>query len=236
MSLNSSKRYSRQLPLLGFEGQEKLRRATVLIAGLGGLGSVVSLYLAAAGIGSLIIYDPDFVEESNLNRQILYDEASLGLPKSPLAARRIRLLNSSTKILYFQKKINKTDLEELKMKPTLIVDALDNWDSRLELDSYACEHKIPLVHAAIDGLHGQLLITDPAKGVCLKCISPKQTTRRMEPIPSLGAAVGVLGSLEALAAINTITGKNWLKPSTLYIIDLSRGMTVDHLPLAGCTF
>ncbi len=230
--MSTNARFLRQLPIIGVEGQEKLRRSHVTIVGLGGLGSLVSILLTAAGVGVLTIIDGDRVEPSNLNRQILYDEASIGLPKAVMAAYRLSAFNSSTRINYIYDYINNNNIYKYIRSTDLIIDALDNWNTRLVLDKIACEENIPVIHGAIDGLYGQVLVTQPEKDICLKCIAPP--TETANPPPSIGAAVATVASLQAHAAISMLTGKNWVEPATLYYIELDPP-TIHKIKLKPCS-
>lgn len=230
MSINA--RFLRQLPIIGVEGQEKLRRSHVTIVGLGGLGSTVSILLAAAGVGTLTIIDGDRVEPSNLNRQILYDEASIGLPKAVMAAHRLSAFNSLIKINYINDYINNNNINNYIRNTDLIIDALDSWNTRLILDKIACKKNIPIIHGAVDGLYGQVLITRPEKNICLKCIAPP--TETTNPPPSIGAAVSIVASLQAHAAISMLAGKNWVEPATLYYIELDPP-TIHKIKLKPCS-
>ncbi len=231
MTLHIDEKYSRQLPLIGVEGQQKLQKSKVAIIGLGGLGSLVSIYLTLAGIGELTIIDGDNVEPSNLNRQLLYDEASIGLPKAILAARRLKQYNSHVRIRYYTQSIEEdTNLEEIIGNTDLIIDALDNWKTRKIIGEYAYKNNIPIVHAAIDGFYGQLILLEPSKGYSIECIAP--TRDKKKQIPSLGPAVGVIASLQALLAIQYLTNK-LEETGILYILDLKRH-EITKLKLAPC--
>ncbi|MCE4609124.1 MAG: HesA/MoeB/ThiF family protein [Desulfurococcales archaeon] len=233
MTRETHERYSRQIPLLGVEGQRRLLNSHVVVVGLGGLGSLVSTYLALAGVGKLTLIDGDRVEWSNLNRQLLYDEASIGLPKPVIAARRIRQYNTHTEVDYHITRITKNiDLEKTIGKPDLIIDALDNWISRKILGKYMCENNIPLVHAAVDGFYGQVILLDPNKGYCIDCIAPRTEHKRKTPIPNVGAGVGVIASLEALTAIEYLSGITD-RTGILYVIDLKHRQ-ITELKLKPC--
>ncbi len=221
-------RYSRQLPIIGARAQERLSRSRVAIVGLGGLGSIVSMYLAAAGVGELVIVDSDRVDWNNLNRQLLYDAASIGLPKAPLAARRLRMINPCSRISYSQERITRDNVHDVIGGADLIVDCLDNWETRLVLDWYAHQTDTPLLHAAVESYYGQLLLVKPGETACLHCIAPPR--EREGPIPVLGPAVGVVASLQALAAVRTLTGDPWPQPGILLLVDSKRG-TIDSIPL-----
>lgn len=221
-----SPRYSRQIPLLGAEGQERLSRSTVAVVGLGGLGSTVSLYLAAAGVGRLVLVDGDRVEEGNLNRQILYDEASIGLPKPFIAARRIRLLNSCVETVPVYEWVTRDNADRILGEADLVVDALDNWSGRLVLDEYTERTGKPLVHGAVERLYGQVMLVVPG-GPRLRAIAPGGEKRGV--IPVMAPAVGVIASLEAELAVEALLG-DYTRAGRLYIVDL-RLMDIQSVEL-----
>ena len=221
-----SPRYSRQIPLLGVEGQERLSRSTVAVVGLGGLGSTVSLYLAAAGVGRLVLVDGDRVEDGNLNRQILYDEASIGLPKPFIAARRIRLLNSCVETVPVHEWVTRDNADRILGEADLVVDALDNWSGRLVLDEYTERAGKPLVHGAVERLYGQVMLVVPG-GPRLRAIAPGGEKRGV--IPVMAPAVGVIASLEAELAVEALLG-DYTRAGRLYIVDL-RLMDIQSVEL-----
>ena len=220
-------RYARQIPIIGEEGQEKLSKSKVAIVGLGGLGSITSQYLAAAGVGELIIIDSDVVEDNNLNRQLLYDTPSIGLPKAPIAARRLKSLNPCTEIKWYQGKLTKENIDEVIGEVDLILDCLDNWETRLVLDDYSWRKGIPLLHAAVEQFYGQIYFSIPGKTACLRCIAPRQDAKREGGIPVIGAGVGVIASLQALIAIQYLVGV-FKEPGTLILVDSKRG-SIDKI-------
>ena len=199
-----SERYIRQIPLIGEEGCSALERAEVFIAGAGGLGSPVSLYLAAAGVGRLRIADPDTVDESNLNRQILHPESRLGENKAVSAKKTIEAANRDCKVTALPEKIDDTSALRLIGDAELIVDCLDNFEARYVLNRAALSLGIPLLHAAVSGYSGQLTLVIPEKTPCLSCIFPRMEDKGTSP--ALGAACGVVGSLQALEAVRILTG------------------------------
>jgi molybdopterin-synthase adenylyltransferase len=204
----NSQRYLRQLiiPGWGDETQEKLAAATVLVAGAGGLGGPAALYLAAAGLGKIRIVDSDKVELSNLNRQILHDESSLGRDKTASASERLAGLNSSILIEPLCRRITDETIAELTEGVDVIVDCLDSFASRMVLNRQAVKSRIPLVHAGIAGTGGQLTVFAPAESGCLACLFPEKVADSEGPLPVLGATAGVLGSLEAMEAIKLVSG------------------------------
>lgn len=199
-------RYDRQLrlPEIGDNGQEKLKASKVLIAGAGGLGSSVSFYLAAAGVGHLRIVDYDQVERTNLNRQILHWDQDIQRPKVLSAQEKLQSLNPDIRIEALQTKISEENLPQLLQDCHLIVDALDNFTTRYVLNKYALSSGLPLFHGAISGFEGEISTMVPGQTACLRCryrgFIPEET------FPVLGTVPGVIGSLQACEVIKYILG------------------------------
>ncbi|MCE4610930.1 MAG: HesA/MoeB/ThiF family protein [Desulfurococcales archaeon] len=218
LELLDFERFSRQLGLLGVEGQLSLASSTVAVVGLGGLGSVAALYLAGAGVGRLILVDKDVVESNNLHRQILYTEADIGKPKAVVAAERLKGINGKIRIEAIPEPLDPQLALEIARNSDVIVDALDNWRSRLLVDAAAWREGKPLVHGAAERLYGQA--TTVKKGVtgCLACIAPPNIEASgCQAI--LGPVVGILGSIQALEAIKVITGVGEPLYNKLLILD-----------------
>uniref|UniRef100_A0A7J3ZL93 HesA/MoeB/ThiF family protein n=1 Tax=Fervidicoccus fontis TaxID=683846 RepID=A0A7J3ZL93_9CREN len=202
--LSRYNRYDRQLRLLGIENQNKLKRAKVLVVGLGGLGSTVSLFLAAAGVGRLVLLDRDRVEMSNLNRQILYTPADIGAFKASVAEKRVREFNPEVDVVGSILNVQSDEVENIVKDVDVIVDCLDNWEDRFRVNELAVKHSKPLVHAAVEGWWGHLTTILPTEGPCLNCIFPQSLTTRRVRVSILGAVAGALGCMEALEAIKVI--------------------------------
>ena len=197
-------RYSRQLSIIGREGQEKLRNSTVLVVGVGGLGSAVTTYLVASGIGKLLIVDPEVVELSNLNRQVIHWVRDLGRAKVESAKEKLKELNPEVEVVPIKAKLSEV-VDEVVKEADVVIDALDNWDARHLLNEYCVKYGKVLIHAAVNEAYGQLMTVVPGKGPCLKCVFPN-IRGGPRPTPVLGPAPGVLGALEAIEAIKAITG------------------------------
>ncbi len=211
------KRYARQMLMFGEEGQERLKSASVLVAGAGGLGTVISLYLAAAGIGHLRIIDCDVVEPSNLNRQILHWSGDIGRPKTASVADKLAALNPLIRIEAIIARITEESIEGMARGCDLIVDAMDNVPTRHLLNRAAVAQKIPFVHGAVRGFFGQATTVIPGKGPCLRCFFPESSPR--EAFPIVGAACGVIGSIEVAETIKLLTGKGEPLAGKLFIWD-----------------
>jgi adenylyltransferase/sulfurtransferase len=211
------KRYHRQILLFGEEGQERLKAARVLVAGAGGLGSPISFYLAAAGVGTLRIADCDTVEESNLNRQILHWSRDVGRPKTGSAVEKLAALNPLIRVESVVERIEETTARETALGCDLIVDALDNFPTRRLLNRTALSLGIPFVHGAVRGLYGQATTVIPGKTPCLRCIFPESPPPEVFPI--LGATCGVIGSIQATEVVKLLTGRGEPLAGRLFLWD-----------------
>ncbi len=223
------KRYHRQLFIdqWGDEGQEKISTARVSIIGAGGLGSPVSLYLAAAGVGRLRIIDKDRVELSNLNRQILYNEQSIGVAKAASARERLIALNSTISIKCLEAEFSDATADEFCSETDILVDCLDSFSARKILNRWAVKKKIPLVHAGISGGGGQITVIPAGGKPCLECLFPQEPDQNN--IPVVGAAVGILGSMQAMEVLKLITGIG--EPLTRRLL-ICNGLTADYQEIA----
>ena len=170
---NELKRYERQIRIFGDDGQERLKNAKVFIAGAGGLGSVISIYLAAAGIGRIRIVDHDETELNNLNRQILHWDEDIGKKKAASAEEKLKKINPYVRVEAMSETIEENNILELVDDFDLIVDAMDNFHTRYLLNRTAITKNIAFFHGAINGLHGQATTIIPGKTACLRCLFPE---------------------------------------------------------------
>ncbi len=198
------KRYNRQLKIIGIEGQKKIRNTRVLIAGVGGLGSFYSILLAALGVGKMILIDSDTVELSNLNRQVIHWTSDIDHPKPLSAYRKIKMMNPHIEINTFYNKITEDSLAEIIHDADIVLDGLDNWETRLILDKVAYKVKRPLIHAGVYGFEGQIVPIDPRKDECLKCFLP--SSPKTEKIPIAPCAVAMIASIAVSEFIKIVTG------------------------------
>ncbi len=212
-------RYSRQLPLIGLEGQLKLLKSTALVVGAGGLGSPTLLYLVAAGVGRVIVVDKGYVDLPDLNRQVLYTERDIGKPKALAAQERLRELSSSTTIIGYVMDVQNTDFEKLVAEADVVIDCLDNWPARAVLNELAVKHSKVLVHAGIHSYYGQATTVIPGQTPCLNCIVTRPAERG-EQIPVIGYTPAVLGAIEVAEALRVLLGERPALAGELLIVDL----------------
>ena len=167
-------RYNRQIiiPEIGESGQQKLREAKVFVAGIGGLGSISSYYLAAAGIGCLRIVDRDKVDYSNLNRQIIHWTRDIGEWKSVSGSRKLKALNPHCHVEAVQAEITESNCVELIGDCSIIVDALDNMKTRRILNAVSVRTKIPYIYGGVHQLDGMVTTIIPGKTPCMECVFP----------------------------------------------------------------
>jgi molybdopterin-synthase adenylyltransferase len=227
-------RYARQIRLFGEEGQERLKRANVFIAGAGGLGSIISIYMAAAGFGRIFIADCDSVEISNLNRQVLHRTKDLGRYKADSARDMLNSINPEIAIETRVETINEKNIGKLLQGYDLIMDAMDNFPTRYLLNKAALSKEIPLFHGAISGLQGQATTIIPGKTGCMRCIFPRPPPA--STFPALGSTCGVIGSIQVTEAVKYILGLEGLLQNRLLLWDgLSACLEeVAYLRNPGC--
>ena len=210
LSNNEKARYARHLnvPEIGESGQLKLKEASVLIIGAGGLGSASSLYLTAAGVGKIGIVDSDKVDLSNLQRQIVHSMNSIGSLKVDSAKDRLLGLNPSIEIIGIHERITDKSVKEIIASYSIVIDATDNFETRYLLNDACVQTKKPLIYGAIFQFYGQMSVFDSEKGPCFRCVFREIPTEEVilanrgvgvvSPIP------GVIGTLQAVEAIKMI--------------------------------
>lgn len=219
LSADELERYARQmgLPDWGEDGQERLRNACVFIAGAGGLGSSVALYLAAAGVGRITLCDPDTVELSNLNRQILYSTSDIGRKKVGAASERLVSLNPTAAIVPLLERIDTRAAPDLVRGHDIAIDCLDTLEARFVLNRACITLGIPMIYAAVGGFTGQLSFIHPPTTPCLECFIPHKSPTEKPQVP--GCTTGVTGSLEAMEAIKYLTGIGHTLAGRLLIVE-----------------
>ena len=211
MKLSEEKlsRYSRQMVLSGVGGlgQKKLSEAKVLVCGAGGLGSLVLYYLAAAGVGKIGIVDYDRVALSNLHRQIIHFTEDVNKEKVFSAKEKILKLNPYVKVLCFQEKLTKENIEKTIKDFDIVVDGLDNFNDKFLLNDCCVKLCKKLVHAGVIGFEGQILTVIPGESACLRCYFsevPKDLRQNCKEVGILGPTVGVLSTLQASEVLKLI--------------------------------
>ncbi len=212
-------RYDRQIMIgeIGQEGQEKLKRSRVVIAGTGGLGSPIAIYLAAAGIGMIRLVDHDQVAVSNLNRQILHWEEDIGRKKVDSARTKLKRLNPAMEIEAITETLTEGNVSKLVGDCDVIVDAMDNLPSRYILNRCAIEKKIPFFHGAVNGFEGRVMTIIPRETACLRCMYRGPVPRGKFPV--IGVAPAVIGSIQATEVIKYLIGIGKLLTNRLLIYD-----------------
>lgn len=209
---NELLRYNRHimLPEFGLEGQEKLKHARVFVVGAGGLGSPVLLYLAAAGVGKIGIADDDNVDESNLQRQILYGSKDIDLPKALLAKKKLLLMNPHIEVEHYLQRVNKQNILDLISGYDVVVDGSDNFATRYLVNDACVMLKKPLVFGSIFKFEGQVSVFNYKGGPTYRCLYPDQPNEDEVPncsqIGVLGVLPGIVGTLQANEVIKVITG------------------------------
>jgi adenylyltransferase/sulfurtransferase len=216
---SEQERYDRQIMIAGVgqEGQEKLKRARVVIAGTGGLGSPIAVYLTAAGIGMIRVIDHDRVALSNLNRQILHWEEDVGRKKVDSARTKLRNLNSTVEIQAIAETITEGNVSELVDGCDVIVDAMDNLPTRYILNRCAVEKNIPFIHGAVNGFEGRVMTVIPGETACLRCMYRGGVPQ--EKFPVIGVVPAVIGSIQATEVIKYLVGLGRLLTNRLLIYD-----------------
>ncbi len=225
-------RYSRQIRFapIGLAGQQRLARATALIAGCGALGSVIAESLVRSGVGRLRIVDRDFPELHNLQRQVLYTEQDVarGWPKAVAAASHLRAINSGVEIEPLVADIDHKNMAHLGSDVQVIVDGTDNFETRFLINDFSLETGIPWVYGGCLGAEGQSLTIVPGQTACLHCLMadgppPPGTTPGCDLAGVVGPAVGVVASIQTMEAIKLLSGHASRINRGLTIIDLWNG-------------
>ncbi len=204
-------RYSRQimLPAFGYEGQQRLLAARVLIVGLGGLGSPAAMYLAAAGVGTLVLADFDAVDLSNLQRQLLHTSERIGMTKVDSAVRTLTAINPQVRLEAIKGSLTEANLAGIVSGVDLVVDACDNFATRFAVNSACFAARVPLVSGAAIRTEGQVAVfSGQPGGPCYQCLYPRDGD--MDETCSangiLAPVVGIIGSIQATEAIKVLAG------------------------------
>jgi molybdopterin/thiamine biosynthesis adenylyltransferase/rhodanese-related sulfurtransferase len=225
LSAKESARYSRQiiLPEVGVQGQQKLKEASVLVIGAGGLGCPVLQYLAAAGVGNIGIADGDVVEQSNLQRQLLYRENEIGQSKASVAAEKIKVINPLIKVDVHQTNIKVDNAETIISGYDIVVDGTDNFSSRYLINDTCVILNKPLVFGSIFKFEGQVSVFNYKGGPTYRCVFPEPPEEEEMPncatIGVIATLPGIVGTLQANEVIKLITGIGEALNGRLLVID-----------------
>jgi len=224
---NEVERYARHLVLreVGGPGQQALKAARLAVVGAGGLGAPVALYLAAAGVGSLTLIDPDVVDLSNLQRQVLYAEADLGHPKVAAAQARLTALNAYVNVTGVQAALTPATAVDLLAGHDLVLDGTDDFATRFAVNEACVRLGLPLVSGAIGRWTGQVGVFGSKP--CYRCLVPEipPDAETCSAVGVIGALAGVIGSMMALEAIKVITGAGEALTGRLLIYDALAAQT-----------
>lgn len=225
---NPLERYSRQMrvPGIGKAGQERILKSRVTLCGVGALGTVLANTLVRAGVGHLRIVDRDFVEPSNLQRQVLFDESDVAgsLPKAEAAAVKLRHINSTVNIEPVVTDINRTNIEDLCRDADLILDGTDNFEVRYTINDIAVRLKKPWVYGGAVGTEGMSFTIIPGETPCLRCVFERAPgpgdVGTCETAGVLGPIVGIVASFQAAEALKILAGRMDAINRELFMIDL----------------
>ena len=221
-------RYSRQISIkeIGAEGQEKLSRSSVFVAGAGGLGSPILTYLAAAGIGRLGFIDYDTVDVSNLNRQFLHNTGDIGITKKESAEKKLRALNDKIEINSHNGRLTEDNAHKFFSGYDIVLGAVDSFETRFIINKACVSLSLPYIDGGINGFSGCIVFSNPPQTPCLNCIFPvtAQLTQhaKKETHGVLGTTAGVIGTIEANIAL-------------LYLLDLPNPVNNKILIYDGLT-
>ncbi|MGC1131825.1 MAG: ThiF family adenylyltransferase [Nitrososphaeraceae archaeon] len=226
LSAEEMQRYSRQIMLeeIGFTGMEKLRKATVCVVGVGGIGNPVATMLSAMGVGRLRIIDRDVIEISNLHRQHLYNEDDIGKVKVEVAAERLQKINQTAKIEAIPISVTGYNAESLVDGADIVIDALDSVEARYALNDACIKHKLPFIYAGALGMLGSVCTILPGESACLRCIFPKLEEDDMPTCSTEGVHPSILylvAGTQVSEAVKLITGQRPSLVNELLYIDLN---------------
>jgi sulfur-carrier protein adenylyltransferase/sulfurtransferase len=217
-------RYNRQIILseVGFEGQEKLQQAKVLLIGVGGLGSAALPYLVAAGIGEIGIIDDDAVDVSNLQRQVIYKTNSIGEPKVDEAKKMALALNSDIKINSYYEKLNATNAISLFEYYDIVIDATDNLATKYLINDASIVTKTPFIYGSVFKFEGQVSVFNYRNGPSYRCLFPEESSnaKNCNETGVLGISVGIIGMLQANEVLKMILGIGEVLSGTLLVYNL----------------
>ncbi|MBL0170844.1 MAG: HesA/MoeB/ThiF family protein [Gemmatimonadaceae bacterium] len=241
--MHSDARYARQVILKGFgpESQQRLGAARVLIVGAGGLGSPASMYLAAAGVGTLTLVDRDAVDITNLHRQLLYVTSDVGRSKVVVAAERLRAINPSVTVHIHDTRLTAQNAAELIAGHDVVIDATDNFPARYAINDACVRAGVPFVYGSVARFEGQISVFAAADGPCYRCLFPAAPLPGSVPTCAeegvLGVVPGVLGLYQATEALKWIAGIGTPLVGRMLLLDLleHESRTIRVTRRAECT-
>ncbi len=244
MTTDARDRYSRQrlLAEIGSEGQERLAASCAAVVGCGALGTVQAALLVRAGVGRTLLIDRDYVEESNLQRQVLFEErdAELGVPKAEAAARRLVRANSAVTVVPVVKDLVAANAERLLESVDVILDGTDNYQTRFLVNEVAVKHCIPWIYGAAVGTHGSVMPVIPGQTACLECIfgdAPQSRQPTCDTVGVLNAVTSLIASMQVAEALKILAGRTEAVRRELVTINIWTGeRAVLHaaMPQPGC--
>jgi len=201
------KRWKRQIDLPGFgiEGQIKLKQSRVVVFGVGGVGCATALYLAAAGVGNMVLVDKDVVSLDNLHRQIIYCQDDIGKSKAGIAAARLRAIDPALNIEVVDKHVELNDIRNIVKHASTVVDAFDRIESRLCINQACVEQKVPAVHGFAQEYGGEIVMVQPGVTACLECTLDRDVVEPTE-VPIMGVSAGMIGIYLTNMVIKYLTG------------------------------
>jgi adenylyltransferase/sulfurtransferase len=219
--------YSRQVALkeIGRQGQDRLKKSRVAVVGVGGIGTVSSLYLTLAGVGELTLVDQDTVELHNLHRQILFTAEDLRLPKAEMAAKRLQQVNPDVKVHSVADNLREDNVEQILKDIDLVVDGLDNMRTRYVINAYCSRRGIPYVFGGAIAMEGNVSVFHPPETPCLTCLLPTVEDRFLPGCDTrgvLGATAGIVGSIQAMETIKILAGVEDTLKGKLLVCDFRR--------------
>lgn len=236
-------RYSRQIifPGIGEEGQRRLGNSCVVIIGCGALGTIIATSLVRAGVGKVKIADRDFIEYHNLQRQVLFDEDDIknGLPKAIAAEQHLKRVNSSVEVEGIVTDVNFTNIERLITGADLILDGLDNFETRMLINDVSLKHKIPWIYGGAISSYGMTMNIIPGETPCFRCFQPAVPTSGFAPTCDTAGVISpapfIIGSLETTEAMKILVGAKEINRQ-LICIDVWSGRfdRFEIAPRPGC--
>lgn len=204
----------------GKDGQEKISKGKVLIIGMGGLGSPVALYLAAAGVGHITIADADAVSLSNLQRQVIHNTDDIGKNKAVSAAEKMKKINPLVKVSVVQEFLTSKNIEEHICNQDFVIDATDNFKAKFLINDACVKHNVPFSHAGVMRFSGQTMTVFPRQSACYRCLFHRPPDKEQEAVGILSALPGIIGSIQASETLKFLTNSGELLLNKILTLDV----------------